>query len=147
MRSSATRGGRKGARSREASRCDALARVIHARRDAAAVINQRVNYGDESTSLFLHRRGLEIFTRMAFLVAGQVTRGGAGRGAAAARGRRVRNTREERHDQDGPGSASEGREEGGGREQAETRLGTAATPERAINDSGAEFRDAEILSV
>lgn len=34
----------------------------------------------------------------------------------------------------------------GGREEAETRLGTA-TPGRAINDSGAEFRDAEILSV
>lgn len=32
-------------------------------RNTAAAINQRVNYGDESTSLFLHRRGLEIFTR------------------------------------------------------------------------------------
>lgn len=45
------------------------------------------------------------------------------------------------------GDAAEGMPvgEGGGRE-AETRLGIA-TLERAINDSGAEFRDAEILSV
>lgn len=35
---------------------------------------------------------------------------------------------------------------GGRRVVAETRLGIA-TLERAINDSGAEFRDAEILSV
>jgi len=44
---------------------------------------------------------------------------------------------------EGLSARGEGRE-GGGR--AETRLGIA-TLERAINDSGAEFRDAEILSV
>lgn len=74
---------------------------------------------------------------MAFLVAGASY--GVGRGEAG-----------EKHERgetrpgasDGRGDASE-EVRGGGRE---TRLGTA-TPERAINDSGAEFRDAEILSV
>lgn len=44
-----------------------------------------------------------------------------------------------------------GCERGGARREAGGRQGDSArctaTPERAINDSGAEFRDAEILSV
>jgi len=89
---------------------------------------------------------------MAFLVAlGKLP--GAEVEKERVRGQGMRNTREERHDQKrwmdegmrttGCQSRPGGR---GRRRRAETRLGTA-TPERAINDSGAEFRDAEILSV
>lgn len=86
---------------------------------------------------------------MAFLV----VRGASYEGEAKAGGCGVR-TEGEKHERgetrpgtlDGREGASEGEEREGGIRQAETRLGTA-TPERAINDSGAEFRDAEILSV
>lgn len=62
----------------------------------------------------------------------------------------MKNTGEERYDQKrrmDEGDAAEGVASGGrAAGVAETRLGIA-TLERAINDSGAEFRDAEILSV
>lgn len=87
---------------------------------------------------------------MAFLVALGKLRGGRGRqGWRGQRGEEHERGETRPEASDGRGGCGRGDTSGGGRwgeGEAETRLGIA-TLERAINDSGAEFRDAEILSV
>lgn len=123
-----------------------IARGTRSLCSTATVINQRVNYGsvDESIPASAKTRNIHAdgFPSRVRQVTGDEGSAGAERTEEHERGETRPEAPDGRGGCDRGGANGRGEGEGG----AETRLGIA-TLERAINDSGAEFRDAEILSV